>query len=239
MSPAEPADTRRRILHELYGADAGDIVRRVEDRLAAFDPLPSTAPWDETTAWVIVYPDQFQAEGEAPLATLRTVVEQHLQPEVTGVHVLPWHPSSSDGGFSVTSFDEIDPAFGSWDDVEALAETTALMGDAVVNHASAQGDWFGRFLAGDAEYAGFFRTVHPGADLGAVVRPRAAPLVATFERPDGSPVSLWATFSSDQIDLDYRNAEVLLRMLDVIPVSYTHLRAHETSRAIAYAGLCL
>ena len=48
-----------------------------------------------------------------------------------------------------------------------------------------------------------------------VVRPRATPLLTPFETSDGLR-HVWTTFSTDQIDLDYRNPNVLLEMLDVL-----------------------
>ncbi|MFW2335522.1 alpha-amylase family glycosyl hydrolase [Ilumatobacter sp.] len=219
-----PSDVRRQVLSRLYGDRAASIdeeVRRIIGQTT--QPRPAM-PWDERTAWVITYPSQFRSTNETPLETLRHVVREYLRPDVTGVHVLPFHPSSSDGGFSITAFDAVDPAHGTWDDIRELASTTDVMADAVVNHASAQGEWFRRYLAGDPEYRGFFREVEPDADLKAVVRPRTSPIPTTFERHDGTSTTVWATFSADQIDLDYRNPSVLLRATEVI-LSYVEAGA--------------
>ena len=89
------------------------------------------------------------------------------------------------------------------------------MADAVLNHMSAESDWFQAFLAGEPPYDRFFRTVDPGADLSRVVRPRTLPLVTTFGGADG-PVYVWTTFSADQVDLDYRDPDVLLAALDIL-----------------------
>ena len=217
MTPAPtPRAVRRLVLTRLYGDRAADIDAEVQRLIqATVQPRPAT-PWSERTAWVISYPSQVRSPGERPLRTLKQAVVEHLQPEVTGVHVLPFHPSSSDGGFSVTSFDAIDPAHGTWDDLRELALTTDLMADAVVNHASAQGDWFRAYLAGDSEFRGFFREVEHDADLTEVVRPRTSPIPTEFQRPDGTLTTVWATFSPDQIDVDYRNPVVLTRMTEVI-----------------------
>ena len=220
-----PAEVRRRVLTTLYGPEVDELERAVDELIAGISPPRRATPWDERTAWLIAYPYQVHTSGEAPLRTMRRAFVEHLRPELTGVHVLPFHPSSSDGGFSVTDFELIDPAFGSWDDLADLAATTDVMADAVVNHASAQGVWFRGFLAGDPDRHGFFRTVEPDADLADVVRPRESPVVVEFERSDAPPVSVWATFSHDQIDLDYRNPHVLLAMTEVI-LSYVAAGAH-------------
>src|SRR5690606_36971351 len=109
---------------------------------------PDTPP-DQADAWVIAYPDQVRAPGEAPLATLGTLLADRLHPWITGVHTLPLHPASSDGGFAVIDPAIVDPRFGSWTDVERLAATNRWMADAVVNHTSACSPWFRSFLAGE------------------------------------------------------------------------------------------
>ncbi len=220
-----PAAVRRDILRRLYGDEASDVARDVERLIARARQPASARPWDERTAWLITYPYQVRAAGEPALQTVRRAVVEFLQPEITGVHVLPFHPSSSDGGFSVSSFADIDPEYGTWEDLAALASVTEVMADAVVNHASAQGDWFRSFLAGDPAHAGFFREVEPDADLADVVRPRTTPIPTSFRRADGTDVVVWATFSSDQIDLDYRNPAVLVAMTEVI-LSYVAAGAH-------------
>jgi glycosidase len=52
-------------------------------------------------------------------------------------------------------------------------------------------------------------------DLSGVVRPRTHPLLTRFETASG-PRRVWTTFSADQVDLNYRNPEVLLEILDTL-----------------------
>ena len=54
----------------------------------------------------------------------------------------PFHPASSDRGFSVIDYDAVEPSFGTWDDVAALAAGRRFMADAVLNHMSAESAWF-------------------------------------------------------------------------------------------------
>ncbi len=208
------AARRLELLTRLYGEAAAAIEARAVERLG-MEPARTTPPPTERDAWLISYADQFRGAGQAPLRTLRALIDRHLGPEINGVHVLPFHPSSSDRGFSVVDYTEVDPAFGTWSDVAELAAGRRLMADAVVNHTSAHGTWFRGFLAGDPRFAGYFRTADPDADLSSVVRPRTSPLLTTFESVAG-PISVWTTFSADQVDLDYRNPEVLLAVLDVL-----------------------
>jgi glucosylglycerate phosphorylase len=89
------------------------------------------------------------------------------------------------------------------------------MFDLVVNHVSAEGPWFQAFLRGEPPYDGYFIVTDPTADLRGVTRPRTSPLLTEVETPSGR-VSVWTTFSADQVDLNYANPAVLLRMVDVI-----------------------
>ncbi|MEZ5245997.1 MAG: alpha-amylase family glycosyl hydrolase [Acidimicrobiales bacterium] len=180
--------------------------------MAAARRSPRLPRWSERDAWLICYPDQF---GPSGIGGVRQVVGA-LAPEINGVHLLPFHPSSSDGGFSVEDYAVVDPAVGTWRDIEALASDTRLMADAVINHVSAQGAWFRAHLAGDAAFVDFFFVVPDGADLSAVARPRPGPPVTRFVRNDGSEADYWTTFSADQVDLDYRSPDVLLAVCEAV-----------------------
>ncbi|MFT3851134.1 MAG: alpha-amylase family glycosyl hydrolase [Ilumatobacteraceae bacterium] len=173
-------------------------------------------PLDERAAWLIAYPDHVRAAGRAPLAVLGDLVSTHLAPEITGVHTLPVHPSSSDGGFSVRDHSLVDPAFGTWADLDTLAGQVTWMADAVVNHVSAQGRWFRWFLAGEAPYDRFFVRLPAHVDTSAVVRPRTSPLAHPFQTDDGHVERVWTTFSADQVDLDFRTPEVLLAIVEAV-----------------------
>lgn len=209
-------------LEELYGEDiaedlSDEIQKRVSDSQAAARNRPMAL--SERDTWLITYADQFQERGRAPLRILRNFLDQHTTPWITGVHVLPFYPWSSDDGFSITDYLAVDPAYGDWTDIKDLAEGRQLMVDAVINHMSAQSRWFRRFLDDDPEYEDFFVTSDPAVDLSATVRPRTTPLLTRFESSAGHRW-VWTTFSADQVDLDYRNPNVLLRIVDVL-LEYT------------------
>lgn len=216
-------DALRDRLRALYGDDAGDALARTLLRdAAAFrraHPSPALLPEARLTAsdaFLITYPDQVRRPGEAPLVSLRGLLDGPLAGTVNGIHVLPFYPASSDDGFAVVDYRAVDPAFGSWRDVEALASRYHLMVDAVINHVSASSAYLRRFLAGDEAMAGFFREVPADADLSAVVRPRTTPLATPFRAGDGSTRRLWTTFSADQVDLDYATPAVFLEVARVL-----------------------
>ena len=208
----------------LYGAEEAEhLWPRLWKRLSIFrenNPAlqASSAPGERLTerdAFLITYGDQVKEPGQAPLRTLTEVLEEHIAGIITGLHILPFFPYSSDDGFSVIDHTAVDPALGDWADVERLGRSFRLMFDAVINHISAQSEWARAFRAGDSAYEDYFITVEPDIDLSQVVRPRAKPLLTPVEAV-GSERLVWTTFSPDQFDLNYANPEVLLEIIDML-----------------------
>jgi len=171
--------------------------------------------WDEKDVVLITYGDSIKTDGEAPLQTLNSFLKKHLKEQLSVVHILPFFPYSSDDGFSVIDFREVNPELGEWEDVEALSETFDLMADLVINHASSKGEWFQNFLKQQGKGADFFITEDPGTDLSKVTRPRSTPLLTPYETTKGIK-HVWTTFSADQVDLNFSNPAVLIEMMDVL-----------------------
>jgi glycosidase len=191
-------------------------------RLPPPKPAPSTGlALSERDALLIAYADQVSAPGQSPLRTLAEFSAAHLRGVVSGLHLLPFYPWSSDDGFAVKDYHAVDPAYGTWDDVHRVGDGFDLMFDAVVNHMSAQSEWFAQFRAGDPARHDFFVTVDGDPDLSQVIRPRALPLLTEFATSAG-PRKVWTTFSADQVDLNVRNPAVLLALLDVLLLYVSH-----------------
>ncbi|MBE2178948.1 MAG: sugar phosphorylase [Chthoniobacterales bacterium] len=200
----------------LYGADAPPLARELCARARADARLPRSPGFDDPgEAILITYGDQVSAPGQCPLATLREFLGRHATGLVSGVHVLPFFPWSSDDGFSVKDFHAVDPVLGTWDDIRALGADFDLMADAVFNHASVQGDWFAKFLRGTGDFGDFFVTVTGNPDLSRVIRPRALPLLTGFPTPEGTR-KVWTTFSADQADLNFHNPRVMLAVSEAL-----------------------
>ena len=212
-------------VEELLRKHAPCIVRKDVPR----NPLPLT----QRDALLVTYGDQVRKPGEPPLRTMAAFAQKHLPEVVSGIHILPFYPASSDDGFSVMDYFAVDPALGSWRDMSENGRLFDLMFDAVFNHVSAQGDWFQRFLRDDPAYRDFFITVEDSPDLSQVVRPRALPLLTEFQTAAG-PKKVWTTFSSDQVDLNARNPEVLLALLDALLFYVAHGAKFIRLDAIAY-----
>ncbi len=220
-----PVDTDvaklRNLLIDLYGYEAGGVVySRLQEKIHQFTkshPIDQNIQGEltERDAILITYADQVKEEGYFPLQSLAEFCRRYLRGIISGIHILPFFPSSSDDGFSVIDYRRVDPALGRWDDIASLAEDFRLMFDAVINHVSVQSQWFKNFLQGYPDYRNYFIEIKGNPDLSQVVRPRALPLLTDFETPAGIR-KIWTTFSTDQVDLNYHNPEVLLEILDTL-----------------------
>jgi sucrose phosphorylase len=188
----------------------------VEQLLAGYRARikPRDGNLTERDSILITYGDQVQTQNEKPLQTLDKFCKKYLTDVVSGIHILPFYPWTSDDGFSVVDYRLIDPALGDWGDVSTM-QSFRLMFDGVINHISSQSEWFQGFLHDDPRYRDYFITLAGEPDLSQVVRPRALPLLTTFETPSDEK-KVWTTFSADQIDLNFKNPEVLLEILDIL-----------------------
>ncbi|MBN1696319.1 MAG: alpha-amylase, partial [Spirochaetales bacterium] len=213
-------DTMIDMLGGLYGRErAAPLYRRLEKLFAGFHRRPGGAggryALTEKDAVLIVYPDQLN-DGEKPgFEVMERFLLSYVRDAVNTLHILPFFPYSSDDGFSIIDYREADRAYGGWEGIRRLGKRYRLMFDAVLNHVSAKSGWFEEFCAGNEEFASYFITCDPDADLSAVVRPRSSPLLTPFSTSRGEK-RLWTTFSADQIDLNYRNPDVFLRMVEIM-----------------------
>ena len=205
------------LLLSLYGTTMpADLPERVYRLLEGYRSRikPRDGGLSERDSILITYGDQVQRANEMPLQTLKIFCESYLPGVVNGIHILPFYPWTSDDGFSVVDYRQTDPALGSWDDITSM-QNFRLMFDGVINHISAQSGWFQKFLQDDPRYKDYFIAVEGEPDLSQVVRPRALPLLTSFKAPSGEK-KVWTTFSADQIDLNYKNSDVLLEILDIL-----------------------
>ncbi len=207
-----PDEVRRDLqarLRSLYGEDAADAAFAELLKLADAQPAHNDDyALSERDALLIAYGDHVRKPGEAPLATLHRLLNE-LAVAANGVHLLPFYPYSSDDGFSVIDYEQVDPALGNWDDIHRLGEDYRLMFDAVFNHISAHSEWFKAFMRGEEPYDDYFITIDPSVDLSLVTRPRALPLLTPVQTPSGVQY-VWTTFSDDQIDLNFANPAVFV-----------------------------
>lgn len=226
-------------LVSLYGEEiAKRYLPRVEQIIANFNIQNNhnveNNNFSENDAILITYADQVLDDTHKPLLVLKCFADKYLNGVINSIHLLPFFPYSSDDGFSVVNYNEVNPDHGSWDDVSSIGSSFRLMFDAVINHVSSQSKWFNSFLKDISPYKEYFISVDPNIDLTSVVRPRALPLLTKFNTVSGEK-NLWTTFSDDQIDLNFGNPEVLLEILDIFLFYAEKGAEYIRLDAIAYA----
>lgn len=205
----------------LYGAEAAPkLTRRFETFLGRFEVgrqqlLAPATLWNENDTVLITYAGTISNPDEPPLRTLRGFLSERLKGAIRVVHILPFYPWTSDDGFSVVDYRAVKEEYGDWHDVEALGQEFDLMFDFVLNHCSRRSQWFRDFVIGVEPGRNYFLPTDPKADLSQVVRPRAVPLLTKVSTRHGNR-SVWTTFSEDQVDLNWREPDLLFEFLDIL-----------------------
>ena len=172
--------------------------------------------WSEKTVLLITYADNVNKGVRGKTINDFTLFfKKYFSSFVDTIHFLPFFTSSGDGGFSVKNHEEIDPDFGNWEEVKKLSQNTNIMTDLVLNHASSHGEWFRNFIENKSPGKDYFFTVDNNYDCTNVIRPRDHNLLKEVKLKNGSKI-LWCTFSYDQIDLNFRNPNVLLEFIKLI-----------------------
>lgn len=208
-------------LQTLYAAaEATELASGIELLIAKYssEVAMSDKPKRLTEADValITYGDTLNESSIPPLQVLHRFHREYVAGIFDLIHILPFHPYSSDDGFSVIDYKAIRADLGDWDDIESLSKDCRIMADAVINHMSSQSRWFKEYLAGNPDFVDFFIDCNPDTDLSAVVRPRTTPLLTDYKDASGLDRHIWTTFSADQVDLNFRNPSVLLAVIDVL-----------------------
>ncbi len=202
-----------RICKVYYAYKAVRMIKSESD----FDPKER---FTEQDVALITYGDLIYEEGVSPLTTLSKFCGIYLKQTINTIHILPFFPYSSDKGFSVLNYESVDSMLGTWGDIEDLGTRYKLMFDAVINHVSSRSRWFQKFLDGVSRYQDFFISYdsHEGLaphERSILFRPRNTDILTKFQALDGDKY-VWSTFSKDQVDLNYSNPEVLMRVIEIL-----------------------
>lgn len=214
------------IMHQrfafIYGEErAAECARRLENLISEYsfkleNKRGQRRSWTEKDTMLITYGDSILKEGweERKLEVLEGFLNEYLEDTITALHILPFFPFSSDGGFAVIDYKQVREDLGSWDDIERLAQSYDIMADLVINHISTESRWFENFKKREEPGRDYFLDLDPDTDLSKVTRPRSSPLLTKVETEQGSRF-VWTTFSEDQADLDFSNPDVLFEYLDI------------------------
>ena len=221
MNLSQRVDTH---LTKLYGDRLGRkaLTEWRNKLLAAMRLTPEQIPpachrnlWDETDVALITYGDSIQSAEQKPLQVLHHFLNQRIGTTISWVHILPFHPWTSDDGFAVLDYSSVNESLGDWPDLTRIAVDYRLMADLVLNHCSSRSFWFENFRRGIHPGADYFFVPPDNFDASQVVRPRTSALLETVLTDDGSQ-AVWCTFSADQVDFDFQNPAVVEEFSSII-----------------------
>jgi sucrose 6(F)-phosphate phosphorylase len=168
---------------------------------------------------LITYPDSLGGD----LKSLNHVLLEHFSDIFKGgVHILPPFPSTGDRGFAPKTYLEVEPSFGTWDDIKSIGGNFDILVDLMVNHISKQSKYFQDFLkkGEKSEYADLFITLDKlwedgkpvQADIDKMFLRRPLPYSTFTIEETGEEQKVWTTFGktdpSEQIDLDVKSEQV-------------------------------
>ncbi len=175
-------------------------------------------------AGYVLYIDRFNG-------TLRGILDKldYLQDlGITYVHLMPClrpRPGDSDGGYSVMDYRQINPAFGTMADFEAVSAALRQRGmslciDLVLNHTAKEHAWARQAATGDAAFQDYYLMF----DTPDMPRRYEQSLVEVF--PDNAPGNfthypafgkwVWTTFNEHQWDLNWANPAVFLEIVEIM-----------------------
>ena len=220
------AESAREHLPELERVIQIYYAYKPEAMFAREDEFNPEERFTEEDVILITYGDLIHDHTESPLVTLSKFCGSYLKRTINTLHILPFFPYSSDRGFAVIDFETVDPHLGTWLDIEDLESRYCLMFDGVVNHVSAHSRWFQEFLKGNPFYKDFFIAFDSpdelcSTDKAKIFRPRTSDILTRFDTLLG-PKWVWTTFSEDQVDLNYHNPDVLIRVIEVLLIYVRH-----------------
>ncbi|WP_163340894.1 alpha-amylase family glycosyl hydrolase [Desulfopila sp. IMCC35008] len=144
------------------------------------------------------------------------------------VHVMPimrCPEGSSDGGYAVSDFREINPEVGTLEDLQALAgemkeRDILLVLDVVVNHTSNKHYWATKAKAGEKKYQDYYYcfSTRNIPDMFEQSMPEIFPETAPGNFTWDEDMNHWVmtVFNDFQWDLNYSNPAVFIEMLNIL-----------------------
>ncbi|MFZ9629849.1 MAG: alpha-amylase family protein [Ilumatobacteraceae bacterium] len=230
----------REVLGALYGgrcdvdelvsravAIASDGARHRRPSLRALDVERETDPaWfqDPSMIGYVAYAELFGGTLKGVEQRLEYLADLHVR-YFHLMKVLRARDGANDGGYAVLDYRDVDPALGTWADLEHLADALHQRGislclDLVMNHTAREHEWARKAKAGSARHRDYY-LVYPDRtepDRYEATLPEVFPEMApgNFTWDDDLSAWVWTTFNAYQWDLNYANPEVLLEMLQIM-----------------------
>lgn len=134
-----------------------------------------------------------------------------LAPAQVGFHLLPFYPSSGDGGFAADYLDRVDHAVGTWEDIERICRIRPVLIDGIYNHVGYGNRCVQAALRAPSQYASIFHIYKE------VATPALSPRGGTALRHkvvDGEGWHFWQTFGDNALDVRLERPLVMTKVAE-------------------------
>lgn len=180
--------------------------------------------WNEKIAYQI-YPRSFYDTNGDGIGELRGIIEKLDYIKKLGtdmVWISPIYKSPmKDNGYDIADYYDIDPVFGTMDDMDELLKKAETMGikilmDLVVNHCSSEHEWFKKAMKDPlGEYGSYF-IIKEGVEGKAPNNWRSIFGGSVWEPIEGTPYYYYHTFAKEQPDLNWENPKLRQEIYDMM-----------------------
>lgn len=202
-------------LAQLYGEEDAALCESALRRLVSPQQRAHQAEANPGSVWLLAYPTHVQDTDLSGIRALDALLE-YAEVGFQHLHLLPPYVSAGDFGFAPIDHFEFDPASGTWEDIRRLSGRLEISLDLILNHVAPSHPWAEAAFAHDpGADTDLFIRADPEADYGALARSRHHPPVSAYRSSTGTR-HYWTRYGRDQIDLDYRNPQTLIRMVGVL-----------------------
>ena len=180
--------------------------------------------WQKTIAYEIYVKSFKDSDGDG-VGDLKGITSEldHLKSLGVGaIWLTPCYASpQADNGYDIADYYQIDPAYGTMEDMDQLIEEAGkrdirIVMDLVFNHTSDQNDWFTRSRSGaDNDKSDWYIWADPKEDGGPPTNWRSIFGGSAWEYDKGRNQYYLHTFLPQQPDLNWANPEVRQALIDV------------------------
>ena len=210
----------KKYLYLIYGkkiklSEINKLFVRIESIFSEKKKKLTNELWNQKDIFLITYADSIKKDKQKNFKTLSQFLNVFCR-EFEYIHLLPFFPFSSDDGFAVKDYKKISIEHGDWSDFKKIAKNFKIIIDLVINHCSAENYLFKNFLDNKEPGKNFFIVNDQKfKESVKIIRPRSSELSKKIQI-NGKYKYVWCTFSHDQVDLNFRNTEVLIFFLEII-----------------------
>ncbi|XP_001660907.2 maltase 2 [Aedes aegypti] len=181
--------------------------------------------WWEGGVFYQIYPRSFKDtnnDGVGDIAGIMEKLDHLVDLGVTGVWFSPLFKSPmKDFGYDISDFKDVDPTFGTLEDLKALIKKAKELGikvilDFVPNHTSDEHEWFKKALADDPDYIDYYVWKDGNAEGGPPNNWQSVFHTDAWTKPAGKSKYYLHQFDKGQPDLNYENPKVKAEMEEML-----------------------